>query len=501
MCTGARMLPRRGNGDKTMGLKPTLERIDQAQQRKPAIAIPLATVKKFGEDKSSNLAAMMAFWAFFSIFPLFIAGVTLLSWFVPESDRVGVMKGVSDYFPLIDVSTIGTLSGSVLALVVGLLAALWSGSAVVRVTQDAFNSVWEVPIVERPKLLEQLKRSILALATIGLGLLASTLVIGFVSGDSAAIDLGPLGRLVGFAAAIAVDIGLFIIAFRMLTDRQVSTRDVLPGAVFAGVAFWILQTVSSIIITRHLSSAQETYGNFATVITILWWFYLQSQLTLLGAQVNVVLKRHYWPRGLVNAPDTEADHRLLADYAKEATHVEGERVSVHVPHSDDDGDGRDDRDDERGTPVGANNGGRHARRGDGDSVPAQSPAREQSVAELLHSLSDQTTRLVKDEVRLATLELTEKGKHAGKGLGLIGAAGLIAWYGLGALVVAIILGLATAIGLWGTAAIVGGVLLAGGAGLALTGKKQLAEAVPPAPEHALDSVRTDLAVVKQRLHR
>lgn len=329
-----------------MDIKSRLARLDAAQQGKPALAIPLATLKKFGEDKSSNLAAMMAFWAFFSIFPLMLALVTILSYTLPSEDKQRVLEQVSGYMPLLDTSTIGGLDGSVLALSIGVLAALWSGSAVVRITQDAFNSVWEVPQVERPKLVESVKRSLLAMSTIGVGLLASVFLIGFVSGNDPAVDLGPLGRVLGFALAIVVDIALFVLAFRMLTDRAVTTRDVLPGAVFSGVSFWLLQTLSSVIITRHLSSASATYGTFATVITILWWFYLQSQLTLLGAQVNVVLKCEYYPRSLLGARSTEADHRVLEAYAAERTMDKNQEIDSHVdgaPSKAQPGDASDER--------------------------------------------------------------------------------------------------------------------------------------------------------------
>jgi YihY family inner membrane protein len=313
-----------------MVVKARLAGLDEAQQHRPALGIPLATVKKFTEDKSPSLASMMAFWTFFSIFPLLLSLVTVLGYVLPAAEKKRVLEQISGYLPLLDANSIGGLQGNWFALVVGLLSALWSGSAVVRVTQDAFNAVWEVPQVQRPKLAEQLLRSLQALLTIGLGLLASALLIGFVSGDDPSVSIGVLGRVLAYAVTIAVDIGLFMVAFRMLTDRQISFRDVLPGAVFSGVAFWILQVCSSLIITRRLGSAQATYGTFATVITILWWFYLQSMLTLLGAQLNVVLKRHYYPRGLIDAPRTEADRRILADYAEERRYDETEDINTEV---------------------------------------------------------------------------------------------------------------------------------------------------------------------------
>lgn len=329
-----------------MGIKAKLETLDHAQQERPAVAIPIATAKKFTEDKSAQMASMMAFWAFFSIFPLLLAGVTVLGYVLPDEDKKRVLERIGEYFPLLDVSTVSGLQGSAIALVIGLATALWSGSAVVRATQDAFNSVWEVPQVARPKFVEAVARSLLAMVTIGLGLLASTFLITFVTGDSAAVDLGPLSRVLGFAAAIVVDVGLFLLAFRMLTDRQITTRDMVPGAVFSGVMFFVLQSISSIILTRHVSGAQDTYGSFATVITMLWWFYLQAQLTLLGAQLNVVLKREYYPRGLVNAPETEADHRLLEDYAEERQLDENQDIDSTVgdrPAGEAAGEGADAR--------------------------------------------------------------------------------------------------------------------------------------------------------------
>jgi membrane protein len=306
--------------------KQRLDKVDTYQQQHKAMGIPIAVFKKFSEDQSTNLASMIAFWAFFSIFPLLLVLVTLLGFFLPADMKTSVLKDVAGYIPLLNTKTIAGLSGSWWALIIGIVSALWSGSAVVRTVQFAFNSVWEIPYHQRPKMLEKILRSIWVLGTIGVGLVISVLITGFVSGTSNSLHLAWFGHLLGYVIAIALDIGLFVAAFRMLTDRDVSTRDVLPGAVLSGVVFWILQSLSSLIISHYLSNAQSTYGTFATVITMLWWFYMTSIVTLLGAQLNVVLKERLYPRGLVDAPDTEADHRLYDNYAKERTYDENEQV-------------------------------------------------------------------------------------------------------------------------------------------------------------------------------
>jgi uncharacterized membrane protein YqjE len=129
------------------------------------------------------------------------------------------------------------------------------------------------------------------------------------------------------------------------------------------------------------------------------------------------------------------------------------------------------------------------------------PRNEQPVGELLQQLSAQTATLVRQELKLAQLELQQKGKRAGLGAGMFGGAGVVALYGVGALIAAIILLLATALDAWLAAVIVAVVLLAVGGVLALTGKKQVEKATPPLPEQALDSVQRDVEVVKQSAQR
>ena len=115
-----------------------------------------------------------------------------------------------------------------------------------------------------------------------------------------------------------------------MTTRAESIREVLPGALLSGLAFFALQQLSALIISHYLQKAQATYGHFATVITILWWFYLQSQITLVGAQLNVVLKERLYPRSLGDAPRTPADHRVLEAYAAERTYLPNQRVTTRV---------------------------------------------------------------------------------------------------------------------------------------------------------------------------
>ena len=318
-----------------MAIKEQLGRIDRAQQSHEKLAVAAATVKKYGEDQSSSLASMIAFWAFFSIFPLFLVLVTILGYVLPADRRADVLGRVASSFPLLHPSTVGSLTGSWWPILLGGLTALWAGLAVVRMSQQAFDEVWEIPRSDRPGLVEQVRRSLFALGTIGFGLVVATIMSGYVTGRDTGVDLGWYGRLAGYLITLALDVGLFVIAFRMLTRRDVTFREVLPGALLAGGAFFVLQLISSLIISRYLGKAQGTYGSFATVITILFWFYLQAQIMLLGAQLNVVLTERLYPRRLVGGPETDADHRALQLYADKATYYEEQEVEMRLGQKQD----------------------------------------------------------------------------------------------------------------------------------------------------------------------
>ncbi len=306
------------------------QQVDDAQRRSKRVAVAIATIKKFSEDRCPNLAAMIAFWGFFSIFPLFIVLVTCLAWFLPAGDKASVLGHVAKMLPLLDPSTVSGLSGSWWMLVVGLLTALWSGTGAVRALQFAFDSIWEIPYHARPGLAQQTLRSVWVLATIGLGLVLTTVISGFVVSSANGVHLGAIGRVGGYLLALALDVGIFVAAFRLLTDAAESIREVLPGALLSGSAFFILQQLSALIVSHYLQNAQSTYGHFATVITILWWFYIQSIITLLGAQLNVVLKERYYPRSLVDSPQTSADQRVLEAYAAERTYHPEQRVASRM---------------------------------------------------------------------------------------------------------------------------------------------------------------------------
>jgi len=130
------------------------------------------------------------------------------------------------------------------------------------------------------------------------------------------------------------------------------------------------------------------------------------------------------------------------------------------------------------------------------SASTGSAGSDVSTSELVTRLTQQSTELIRNELRLAQVEMTEKAKHAGVGAGLFGGAGIVALYGVGALVATIILALALVMPAWLSALIVAVVLFAIAGIVALMGKKQVSQATPAAPQHTIESVKQDVDTIK-----
>jgi Flp pilus assembly protein TadB len=136
-----------------------------------------------------------------------------------------------------------------------------------------------------------------------------------------------------------------------------------------------------------------------------------------------------------------------------------------------------------------------------DPTAHPAPAAEQSTAELVKNLTEQVSRLVRDELKLAEYEMTSKAKRFGRGAGMFGGSGLLALYGIGCLLAAAIIALALAVPAWLAALIVGLVLLAVAGVAALLGKRQVGQATPAVPEQTVQSVKADVEEIRERAHR
>ncbi len=294
--------------------KKLAQRLDRAQERRPRLALPLAVVKKFGDDKGGDLAALIAYYAFFSIFPLMLAVVTILGFVLDGRPdlRQDLVDGALGQIPVIGDQLDpagGQLKGSGIGLAIGLAGAVFAGLGAMAAAQTAMNRIWYVPIGELPKGLEKRGRAVLALGIIGLGTIGTTIIANL---GSLLPDLGIVSRIGILAGALVVNVGVFAAAFKVLTSRPLAVRELIPGALLASVAWFVLQLVGAWYFDSRVKGASDTYGTFALVIGLLSWFFLLAQITILCAEVNVVRALRLWPRSFVPGDETDADRRLVA---------------------------------------------------------------------------------------------------------------------------------------------------------------------------------------------
>jgi uncharacterized BrkB/YihY/UPF0761 family membrane protein len=120
----------------------------------------------------------------------------------------------------------------------------------------------------------------------------------------------------------------------------VSWRDVVPGAIFAAVAWTVLLMLGSWLVDRQIGRASVIYGFFAIVIGLLAWISLVAQLFLLAAEINVVRARRLWPRSLITPPLGSVDKEVLASQAEEEKARPEERVDVRFEERAEEGKGR-----------------------------------------------------------------------------------------------------------------------------------------------------------------
>ena len=298
-----------------------LRRLDRWQRRRSWVGFPFAVIKKFGEDQAGNLAALIAYYAIFSIFPLLLVLSTLVGFVLHGHPQwqADVTNSALKNLPLVHIQTSNPKGGSVLALVVGAAISLWSGLGVAKSAQTAFNTVYLVSHTDRPNFLKSSLRAIGLVTIGGLGLIVTTVLSSAVTSvhSIGGVAVGPGLRVVAVALAVALNCLLFLVVFRWLTVRPVRWRDALPGALISAVVLQALQLLASAFISHKLKGASTTYGkDVAGVIVLLSWFYLQAQVVLFAAEVNVVRQYRLWPRALSDPPATEADFRAYEAYAE-----------------------------------------------------------------------------------------------------------------------------------------------------------------------------------------
>jgi membrane protein len=314
-----------------MSFNDRLQSIDRRQQKSRHIGFIAAVFKKFSDDQAGQLAALISYYAFVSLFPLLLVFVTILGFALngdPEEQRK-IEEGTLGQIPLISDRLQGhSFTGSTPALVIGIVLAILAGMGITNAAQSAFNRIWSVPYKHRPDFFHARLRSLATLALLGTLAIISAVAGGFVGSTSHPVFTVVAGVLVAFTFNLA----LFMAAFKLLCAAHLTWRQLLPGVITASVFWQLLQHLGGYYVDHQLKHFQPLYGVFGLVLGLLAWLYLGAQLTILAAEVNVVRSRRLWPRSFFSPPLLEADKRALRSAA--ATQERFAEQSVEVSFED-----------------------------------------------------------------------------------------------------------------------------------------------------------------------
>lgn len=260
----------------------------------PAVRIALATNERYGRDGGGYLAASLTYYAFLSIFPLLLLGLSAIGFLLAGDPRAQAEWGarLSGSIP-----GLGPLMGENIdalvrqrggAGVFGLVGLLWSGTGLTNATAYAMSKVFG-----RPEVQGFVHKRLWSIAvTVGLGLVAVTGVVvsGAVGGlrGSGAIGIGLTAAAV--VVAFALDVTLFAVSYRVLTAGwRPPFRNLWPGALLAGAGWTALKFAGAWYAARTVANASEVYGTFGSVVGILALLYAAARLFLYGAELNAVL--------------------------------------------------------------------------------------------------------------------------------------------------------------------------------------------------------------------
>lgn len=301
------------------GMDAMVARFDTWQRGRRRLAFLLAVVRKYTDDEAGSRAALLAYYAFLSIFPLLLVLTTLLNILLQRGSPLSseIIRNVVDYFPAVGHSleqNVHALDRTGVALVIGIALTLFGARGVADVLRNSLDHIWQVPYARRSRLPDSLWRSFGIIVIGGLGLALTPLVLGYV------LAFFP-NRLVGGLSAILtmfVQFWVLMVIIKIGTSVKQPLRRIWLGAMLAVISLGLLQSIGGIIMAHELQRLDSLYGTFALVIGLTFWLYLQAQLLLFALEWDSVRVLKLFPRSF-HPPLTDADQaafRLYHDRAR-----------------------------------------------------------------------------------------------------------------------------------------------------------------------------------------
>lgn len=307
-----------------------VERLDRFQRKHPPAGLPIAVIYKFADDQGTYLAALVTYYGFLSLFPLLLLMATILNFVLAGNPGMqqDVLNSALGQFPVVgaQLSDPRGVSGSGIALTVGILGTLYGGLGVAQALQNAMNTIWRVPRNSRPNPIKSRGRSLLLLLFAGLAF-AVTTVLSALSAAAGSYGASVAGgvKIVLVALSFAVNAAVFTTGFRFATARDISLRQTLPGAI-AGAATWqVLQFFGTAYVGSVVKNASAVNSVFALVLGLIAWIYVEAFVVVLAAEYNVVRALRLYPRALLT-PFTDDVELTSADHAAYTAQAQAQRA-------------------------------------------------------------------------------------------------------------------------------------------------------------------------------
>lgn len=399
--------------------------------------------ERYAEDQGGYLAAAIAYYGFLSFFPLVLLALSVIGFVLAARPGLqaemqdAVARSVPGLEALVGRNLTRIAEARAGAGVIGLLGLLWTGTGVVGAGRNSVRQVFR----EGPPKGGLGDKAWLLGVTIGLGLIA--LIATGLAGMAATLDagggIGVLVRVAGGVISFALDLGLFLLAYRVLARTGVEWGRLLPGAAFAAVGWTLLKLLGTWYATATVERSGSVYGPFAATIGVLVILYLAARLFVYGAELNAVLME-----------------------------------------------------EKGGGPVGNPRGDGHTNK---ETIP-----RDVSTVRLVGQVAGDVGTLVKKEVELARQEITEAVMARLKAIAAFLVIGVIALFIIGFLGLAAAAGLGQVMPFWLALLIVAGAfillaVLAGVFGVARLKKP------PLKPEKTKQTIKEDVEWAKAQLRR
>ncbi|MPZ68524.1 MAG: hypothetical protein GEU71_03240 [Actinobacteria bacterium] len=273
-------------------------KVERARARYGLVDVVISTFRRFSDNDGGVLAAALTYYTFFSIFPLLLFSASAVGYltFLSEGFRENLLRsGLEGVLLLDQILTFNMLESlkenrGTLAIV-GLLLALYSGSGAVVALRHGLNRIDCVE--DEGNFFAKRLDSLRWLAYLGLATVISFTATVLVRVLGAAAGSSTVGKIIVSVAlslvTVAVNTGIFLTAFKFLSKKGRSWREVFPGALVAAIAFEALKLVGGAFLSAGSLGRNRTFGTFSAAAGLLVASYLLAQVTLLAAELNAVL--------------------------------------------------------------------------------------------------------------------------------------------------------------------------------------------------------------------